>query len=309
MIKILYPKPGDVSRMGGKQLMEIQADTEAEIMALRARVDDGVQTFVAAPGSVAHTPDHSADWEFSPAGTWVKRGGGTPYERVILPETVMHKGEDDGNTIFLLPTKPSATFEHGKTYGIGYNGTVYECVAVNLGTALDGVADGQFVFGNVSASGMPEVPGFNPDAPFFMLAVPEGQLAGEIGTTYAMLIPLNGAESVTLSIKEKVKGESAGGVVIVNGTIDPDGAAGEMDNPLVSDKNFDECRALVAAGNYLVFRVDGGDKLNGLYLPMGQIDDEKIAFSIGIATGVVTVLVKPDNHSPKCFMMVQPYEV
>ena len=98
MIKILYPKPGDVSRMGGKQLMEIQADTEAEIMALRARVDDGVQTFVAAPGSVAHTPDHSADWEFSPAGTWVKRGGGT----FIVNATITTMSDDNltGYVIF-----------------------------------------------------------------------------------------------------------------------------------------------------------------------------------------------------------------
>lgn len=139
--------------------------------------------------------------------------GDSVETRVILPETVMHKGEDNGNTIFLLPTKPSAPFEHGKTYGIGYNGTVYECVAINLGTALDGVADGQFVFGNVGASGMPDVPDFNPDAPFFMLAVPEGQPDGETGTTYAMLLTLDGAEAVTLSITEKVKVESAGGGV------------------------------------------------------------------------------------------------
>lgn len=294
MIKILYPKPGDVSRMGGKQLMEIQADTEAEIMALRARVDDGVQTFVAAPGSVAHTPDHSADWEFSPAGTWVKRGGGTPYERVILPETVMHKGEDDGNTIFLLPTKPSATFEHGKTYGIGYNGTVYECVAINLGTALDGVADGQFVFGNVSASGMPEVPGFNPDAPFFMLAVPEGQLDGEGGTTYAMLIPLDGAESVTLSIREKAK-VASGDNFIVHATItDMQEDGGVVHAALNPDKTFAETEAAIASGNLPVFCVCHDDDGRLVFVPLvGVYPSEQIIFGNNLNGMTVMVQLTP----------------
>jgi hypothetical protein len=298
MIKILYPKPGEVSRMGGKQLMEIQADTEAEIMALRARVDDGVQTFVAAPGSVAHTPDHSADWEFSPAGTWVKRGGGTPYERVILPETVMHKGEDDGNTIFLLPTKPSATFEHGKTYGIGYNGTVYECVAINLGTALDGVADGEFVFGNVGASGMPEVPGFNPDAPFFMFAVPEGQLDGEVGTTYAMLMPLDGAESVTLSIREKVKVESAGGgtwvLECVGFKITDSTEAGLIIGSGQASHTFEETVKSINNGRIPVLKAQMEGQ-GTLFLPLVTVTDEAIIFGLSVHGTQSTGYVQPDG--------------
>lgn len=223
MIKILYPKPGDVSRMGGKQLMEIQADTEAEIMALRARVDDGVQTFVAAPGSVAHTPDHSADWEFSPAGTWVKRGGGTPYERVILPETVLKGFEDDTNDgipeSYQLPDPWTHEPHAGAVWIINYNGKDYECEALDFGSLNPETPAGMiFVFGNPSALGSDGIPSINTDIPFCLMAMANelGEGEGQYGVMYPL--PINSMPSVTLSIREKVKGESAGGKFIVRVT-------------------------------------------------------------------------------------------
>ena len=267
MIKILYPKPGDVSRMGGKQLMEIQADTEAEIMALHARVDDGVQTFVAAPGSVAHTPDHSADWEFSPAGTWVKRGGGTPYERVILPETVLEGFEDDTQDgipeSYALPDPWTHEPYAGAVWIINYNGKDYECEAMDFNSLNPALPAGAiFVFGNTSAIGSDDIPVINTDIPFGLVAMANefGEGEGQYGTVCPL--PINSMPSVTLSVREKVKVASAGGsgsftVSATITTMSDDNLTGYA----IFDKTFAETLAAVKAGRYVTCRVDVGDSV------------------------------------------------
>ena len=62
------------SRVQGtcKEYCEILADTEADITALSAVVDDGTLTVTPEPGSVAYTADMTAVYQLSPSGVWTK---------------------------------------------------------------------------------------------------------------------------------------------------------------------------------------------------------------------------------------------
>ena len=305
MIKILYPKPGDVSRMGGKQLMEIQADTEAEIMALHARVDDGVQTFVAAPGSVAHTPDHSADWEFSPAGTWVKRGGGTPYERVILPETVLKGLEDethDGvSENYALPGPWTHDPYAGAVWIINYNGTDYECEAMDFSSLNpDMPADAIFVFGNTSPFAGGTTPVINTDIPFFLMAITNEfrELDGEYGAVYPL--PSNSMPSVTLSIREKVKAKvssDGGGTWVlecVGFKITNNTEPGLIIGSGQASHTFEETMKSINNGRIPVLKA----QMEGqgmLFLPLLTVTDEAIIFGMSMHGMQSTGYVQPDG--------------
>lgn len=55
-----------------RQEVEILADTEDEIKALDDVVDDGDNTVIATPGSMAYTADFGVVYQLSPSNKWTK---------------------------------------------------------------------------------------------------------------------------------------------------------------------------------------------------------------------------------------------
>lgn len=57
------------------EIVDIIADTEADISALGKIVKDGYDEVDVGPGSVAYTADMSVIYQMSPSGTWAKVKG------------------------------------------------------------------------------------------------------------------------------------------------------------------------------------------------------------------------------------------
>ena len=55
-----------------RQEIEILADTEDDIKALDDVVDDGENSVIPTPGSVAYTADFGVVYQLSPSNTWTK---------------------------------------------------------------------------------------------------------------------------------------------------------------------------------------------------------------------------------------------
>lgn len=71
IIKII----GNCDIVGGKtpeQEVDIIADKESEITALKNVITRGSKTFKVKPGSIAHTAGFGALYEMSPSGVWTK---------------------------------------------------------------------------------------------------------------------------------------------------------------------------------------------------------------------------------------------
>lgn len=112
--------------------------------------------------------------------------GGTT---VILPETEAVYSEDEGQ--FLIASGvDSSMFTVGEKYTINYNGTDYECEAIDM-SALG--APGIY-FGNVGA-----MTGGNDTGEPFVLGILPLEVQPDMGAA-AMVMALDGAESVRLSI-------------------------------------------------------------------------------------------------------------
>ena len=199
-IKIVFPTPESVPHSGGQRLLEIEADALDDLKGLSSRVDDGVRTFYAAPGSMARAKDGSAVYEYSPAGEWVPQGSGDnsgPSEVVILPETVLTPvpGEEGW---FSSQNPLSATPTEGATAKVEYNGAEYECSVL----AVPEAPFEAYALGNVERMG---IAGGNADAPFLVMLMPSGAEDG----SYTTCIAMDEAPSVTLSIVQV--GAASGG--------------------------------------------------------------------------------------------------
>lgn len=166
----------------------------------------------------------------------------SPSEVVILPETVTTVVEEmDGQAPITTPL--SATPTEGATAKVTYNGTEYPCTVANA--SEEGID--AFVMGNFAAIGMP-FDGSNPDAPFVVALIPAGDSGG-----YGMVVPLDGATSITLSIVQ-VDAASGGGAVEtmrVNITT--------TDGVYKADKPFATVLEAVLANKPVEFRLNPGD--------------------------------------------------
>lgn len=117
-------------------------------------------------------------------------------EVVNLPATeaiVMNDSGDMG-----LTTPWTVEIETGKTYTVNYNGTDYECLAIDMSAINPEAPAGTCVLGNVQAMIEMEIEGNNPDAPFVLIAT--SNALGAAGGAYAQVSPLDGAESVTIAV-------------------------------------------------------------------------------------------------------------
>lgn len=132
-----------------------------------------------------------AVWQ--PALAYKTQGNG-----VLLRETTLEPGDDPSERVLTTP------WEHAPTAGtvcnVTYNGTVYECTAVDV-SALVGATSGVVGFGMLSGMGME---GGNDDAPFLLLSYADVPAAPVLGA-YGMLVT-DATEAVTLSVSGPYEG-------------------------------------------------------------------------------------------------------
>lgn len=107
----------------------------------------------------------------------------------ILPETVLQGEDDDGdgvNDSFYLTQPLNETLVIGETYTVIYNGAAYDCVMTEI--------DGEQGMGNIGfAMGTGDT-----GEPFVVVFVNDADT--NAAGIYGMLLPLDGATAVTLSI-------------------------------------------------------------------------------------------------------------
>ncbi len=117
--------------------------------------------------------------------------------QTILAEQTLPGADDDGdgvNDMFFCTGAWDTAPVVGNTYDVYYNGTKYPCEAVAMPEDA-ALAPGAMVMGNLAVMGLDGIVG-NPDAPFAMVCLPE-PMDGIVG----MLMPMDGATAVTLSIR------------------------------------------------------------------------------------------------------------
>jgi hypothetical protein len=109
------------------------------------------------------------------------------------------------------------------------------------------------------------------------------------------------------ALGENGTGGGGGGIVFVDGTIDPnaepEGDEGEERLWLIPSKSVEECQKLVASGNYLIFRFIPGEGLS-YHLPLLAIspyeDSYKMVFSASVNGGIFEAELNPSNLEPVC---------
>lgn len=259
-IKIVFPTPESVPHSGGQRLLEIEADALDDLKGLSSRVDDGVRTFYAAPGSMARAKDGSAVYEYGPAGEWVPQGSGSsgPSEVVILPETELTK-LDDGS--FAHKGVLSAIPEGGKNYNVSVNGEQHEATATALEDA-EGIA---FAL-------------LGDDMPFEVYIIDPEFVEAYGGVTLLLEGSNYTPESITLSIVEKAETASAGGgggVCLVN--ISAETADMQTFTNVTKDKAFAEMDAAYNAGGLVWGRlsVNSGGMIIKCEAPLGMCMEEE----------------------------------
>jgi len=160
-----------------------------------------------------------------------------PSEVVILPETEATVDAEADNMAPIM-TPLSATPTDGATAEITYNGAKYTSPIVY------DEQNAMFAMGNTEPAG---IQGGNADAPFFVGLIPEG-LEG----IYAMVLPLDGATTVTISIVQ-TEGAASGGegagatALIVNLDI----------ATMTIDKPFTAAYSALSAGKPVQFQTRG----------------------------------------------------
>jgi hypothetical protein len=115
----------------------------------------------------------------------------------ILAEQTLPGEDDDGDGVndnFYVTGAWDTVPVVGSTYDVYYNGTKYPCEAVAMPEDA-ALAPGAMAMGNLADMGLDGIVG-NPDAPFAMVCLHES-MGGIVG----MLMPMDGATAVTLSIR------------------------------------------------------------------------------------------------------------
>lgn len=210
-------------------------------------------------------------------------GNSAPSEVVILQETNLAGGT--AGTQIPIDTPPSAPPTAGATAKVTYNGKDYACTIVY--TNDDG--PDAYMMGNFDAAGIP-ASGGNPDAPFVVMIVPAG-----MGGLYGIIIPVEDADSITLSIMQvgaASGGEGAGGGVVTATAIIGDG-------PSVTsiDKTYSELLSAVKAGKYVQMMAEIGTSITALPFVfwMEEGDSGYMLFSVQAKTIASTIQYNADG--------------
>ena len=143
---------------------------------------NGFTLSIVAKSDLYHKLDYRYVGTKYPQPDW----GGTGSE-VVLPETVIEIDFGLDEPIGYVYQKFSV--EDGKKYTVTYNGAKYVSTAVYVG-------EEGFALGNIGAA----TGSGDTGEPFLMQILPSDEMASEFGF-YGMIVPLDGAESVTLSIE------------------------------------------------------------------------------------------------------------
>ena len=123
-----------------------------------------------------------------------------------LAATELMGEDEDGDGVmdgFYLLTQWAVDPVAGSVATITYNGAEYECTAIDFATIEPDTPEGVCMFGNFAAIGTAGIEGANADAPFVLITYPSA-FGAEIGGMYGILIPLDGAASVTISMRSVV---------------------------------------------------------------------------------------------------------
>lgn len=213
-----------------------------------------------------------------------------PTEVVILPETELTYSETDDGFILTSPWTVDPVV--GGVYVVTYNGADYECEGVAF--ANENAPDGVVLMGNVSLMGQS---GGNADAPFSLMCLPNATSA-EAGI-FSMLVPTDGATSVTLSIVQ-TEGASAdsgsGGGFLINATMTSvDDATMQM--TFAMDKTFAETLTAIKAGQYVSCHAP----VDGMFvLTVAAYGDETIIFTQIMNTTQYLELIFSADESATC---------
>ena len=211
----------------------------------------------------------------------------TTAEVVNLAPTELTAGDDGGdgtNESFFLLSPWAVELVAGSVATVTYNGTVYECAAVDYSQFESGAPAGAVALGNMNALGAIDIEGSNPDAPFVLMALPNAW-AADMGGMCGMFVPLDGAASVTIAVSS---------VVATYKTIDPEylPKQNQDDNTVIltidqttamqPSHSHDEAWALAQAGKHLILHAITSD--GGYSLPMTEYkvngDQRDIYFTV-----------------------------
>lgn len=244
-----------------------QGDTSTEYdgsSAVEIDIPDGVEDPGTAHQQLVSDADGKAAWK--PLEFW--REGKTV---TILSPTALVGADDDGdgvNDMFGLPTPWAQDMVAGTEYDISYNGVAYKCAAYDYHAMEPNAPEGSMIMGNLAIAG-DSLPSGNPDAPFVLLAAINA-VGAEQGS-YGMLIPGDGAASVTLgvtlgestikTIPEDLLPDDVRGICQVNVEV-----TANTSNTLdfgACDKTWAQIAAAYAAGKTLQIKLhqtqDGGE--------------------------------------------------
>lgn len=162
------------------------SETNAAASASKAAASAEAAAKAVIPGVSASFQQLVSDADGKPM--WEDRTHYLEYVDVVVLEEMTLTAEDDG--VCYLATAPNAEPTEGGTYDVIWNGTTYACT----GVAVDASGIPVVMLGNASAIG-----GEDTGEPFAALFLPADQ-AASMGGVHAMIVPIDGATEVTLSI-------------------------------------------------------------------------------------------------------------
>ena len=233
--------------------------------------DDGYSVVTFSDGKQLRVKNGSkgSQGEQGPAGSGGSGGSTSKYAQPdwgveangeILPETELVHDEESGMAPLLSPL--STPLVSGEVYTVVFNGTEYQCTAVEI------TGEGHLL-GNGEMFGLEST---NPDAPFMLMVALES--VAQIAGFYGYAAALDGSASFTIAIK--------GGVVhkipesyIEGGGIFCVGVTKELvgnDWIVRYDKPFADVLSALMSGKQ-VYAVDGGD-----YVPVSCFNSNSIQF-------------------------------
>ena len=108
----------------------------------------------------------------------------------LLPSTTLNVTEEDGAAFLTEPIGLVSSF----TYTVNYNGTEYECVALDSAEALG--QSGMIILGNIGVM----TGSTNTGEPFIIAEIIDEELIASMGGIYAQILPLDGSTEIVLSI-------------------------------------------------------------------------------------------------------------
>lgn len=126
---------------------------------------------------------------------------------VNLAATELTGIDDDGdgtNEAHVLLSPWAADVVPGSVTTVTYNGTDYECQAIDYALIEPDAPAGMSAMGNVAAMGVEGIEGGNADAPFLLIAVPNAAAESDMGGMYGMLMAIDGAATVTIAVSSVV---------------------------------------------------------------------------------------------------------